>query len=188
MKYFLILFSFVVLFSSCEGDEYVTYRFMNLTLAHADSSPGLPVEATVDSMRKDIYVLRLYLYPVETSRKGRYFDSYESQVVPENPIEKIVITSSDSFDISHPAGANLNNYFVYFPGNYMFVGEPIAFEGKITPTAKHRDDYEGKNFPEYADLLLIHPPDNFVARKFYVNLTMKGEGVWTDSTSLIKLY
>lgn len=190
MKHFLSLFSFVIviLFSSCEGDEYVTYRFTAFDLENANSSAGLPFVSNVDSTPKEVYALRLFLHPVQVSRKGRYFDQYESSVIPENPIMKIKITSSDSFDISHPAGTNLNNYFVYLPGNYMYVSDPIASDGTIHPTAKYNDDYADHNFPEYADLLLIHPPDNFVPRKMFVELIMGGGAVWIDSTALIKLY
>lgn len=190
MKPFLFIFSFVavIFFSSCEGDEYVTYRFTSLDLKNADSSPGMPMVINSDSIRNEVYVLRLNLHPVEVSRKGRYFDTYESSVRAINPIVKIKITSSDSFDIMHPAGSNMNNYFVYLAGNYMHVSEPIEYDGTIAPTAKYNEDYAENNFPEYADLLLIHPPDNLVYRKFYVELTIKDEGIWKDSTTLIKLY
>ncbi len=190
MKYFISFLSFLALlfFTSCEGDEVVRYRFTSLDLENADSSPGLPVVNNADSLAKEIYALRLYLHPVQTYRKGRYFDSYESSVNAENFIKKIKITSSDSFDILHPALSNLNNYFVYLPGNYMNVSKPIEYEGTIQPTAKYNADYEENNFPEYADLLLIHSPDNFVPRKFYVELFLEGGEVWLDSTALIKLY
>lgn len=190
MKTLLFIFSFVsvILFSSCEGDEYVVYRFTSLDLESTNSSQGLPFVSNVDSVKKEIYGLRLYLHPVQVSRKGRYFDTYESSVSAENQIMKIKISSSDSFDIAHPAYTNLNNYFVYLPGNYLYLSDPITTEGTIKPTAKYNDNYAEQNFPEYADLLLIHPPDNFVPRKFYVELTLLGGEFWVDSTAIIKLY
>ena len=189
MKRFLFVFSFVtvILLSSCEGDEYVTYRFTSLDIDHVTSAPGIPIVTYADSMAKELYGMRLYLHPVELSRDGRYFDAYESSVVNEDPITKIKINCVESFDATHPAGTEITNYFVYVPGNYVYA-QPLKIGEGLSPTAKYNPDYESVNLPMYADILLSKQPDFISYRRFAVTLTCKSGTVYNDTCGLIKLY
>jgi len=188
MKNFFILTTLFLLIISCEGDQTVKYRFTSLDIENINYSGRLPQVSYSDSIPTNVYGIRLNLHSVETYRKGRYFDSYESSVSNENPITKIKITSTDSFNTNYPKGTILNKCFVYFPGNYNYVSVPIEENGTIYPNAEYNEDYPKNNFPLYVDLLLWKNVNNKIPRKFYVELVLKEGQVWTDSTELIKLY
>jgi hypothetical protein len=174
----------LVVLSSCENDQSVTFRFTNLDLDHVDSSPGLPVLAH-DSVKAAVYGVRLYLYPVEISRKGRHFDPYEAPPVNQDPITVFNVWSNAYFN-GTPPGTSLNNHFILFQGSYTHV-DTLHPNAPISPTARYHDDFEKNNFPDYVDILLLDRPatGNY---KFYVEMHMQNGGVFKDSTTSIKLY
>lgn len=185
---FLFISAVVLLFiSSCESDQNVTYKFTDIDIVNINSSPGIPVISNTDSIPKAVFGLRLDLYPVETSRSGRTFNESESSVVNENPIRRITITCTGSFDSAHPAGVNITDKFIYFPGNYLHT-QRLVDEYSFQPTAQYNDDYYKNHYPDHADLLLVKPPDSILSGKFYVTLLFQNGGAWTDSSSLVKLY
>jgi hypothetical protein len=189
MKRLVLPFALIILLSltACENDQSVGYKFTGLKAVNLNSTPGKPVVDDADSIRKEIYGIRLYLYPVETYRKGRYFDESESGVSAEDPVADIDITSSAAFDAAHPPGTDLTNYFFYFPGNYFHCTD-LNDGSQFRPTAKYNDDYADHNFPDHADLLLKSMPDNSAYRKFYIKLKYKSGYYRTDSTKLVRLY
>lgn len=189
MKQLLVFISAVVIlfFSSCESDQQVSYKFTDLDVANINSSPGIPVVSTTDSIPKAVFGLRLYLYPVETGKSGRSFNESESSVTNEDPIRRITITCTSSFDSTHPAGADITYRFIYFPGNYLHT-QRIVDDYSFQPTAEYNDDYYKNHYPNYADLLLVRPPDSILTGKFYITLLFKNGGAWTDSSSIVKLY
>src|SRR6478609_10630213 len=113
----IILLLFSIVFVSCEGDQTVRFRFTGLDLDHVNSAPGLPVIAH-DSVPKKLYGIRLYLYPAETYRKGRYFDPYEAPPINEDPITKLTVWCDSAFNGATP-GSPINNQFLLFQGSYL---------------------------------------------------------------------
>ncbi|MFL5765554.1 MAG: hypothetical protein ACJ77K_16535 [Bacteroidia bacterium] len=185
--FFILICSPLLLLTSCENDQSVSYKFTGLKAANVNTSAGLPQVDNSDSIRKEIYGIRLYLYPVEVSRTGRSFDPSESGVMPVDPIADIDITSDVPLDSAYPAGSELTSCFYYLPGTYFHI-VPLSDGSAFEPTAKYNSDYAEHNFPEYADLLLARVPANFAFRKFYIKLKYRSGYYRTDSTNLVKLY
>jgi len=190
MKHFIRLLSLlcVTTLCSCEGDQTVRYKFTGLDLQHIHTSSGLTEVFSSDSIQKELYGLRLNLHPVETFRKGRYFDPYEAPAQNENPVHYIFITSDKAMDVDHTEGSLLNGNFIYFPGNYNYCRPLPEDSTAFYITADYLPRYPDNNFPDYADLLLINYPDSLDERKFFVRIVLYDGTEFSDSTSTIKLY
>jgi hypothetical protein len=170
---------------SCEGDQTVNFRFTKLVLEHLSSEGGNVFVTGVDSMQKTLYGIRMNLFPVETYRKGRYFDP-ETPAEEEDRIKYIYITSDEEFDSEHPANTLLNEKFYYFPGNFIYCSQ-LKDSTCFPVLAKYLPDFPENNFPDYADLLLREYPENNSPRKFYIQLVFQSGATFSDSTSVIQL-
>jgi hypothetical protein len=184
--HFFILILALMALVSCEGDQTVRFRFTKLELEHLSSEGGNVKVTGVDSMQKELYGIRMNLFPVETFRKGRYFDP-ETPAEEEDRIKYIYITSDQDFDNDHPANTLLNEKFYYFPGNFLY-SSPLKDSTCFPVLAKYLPDFPDNNFPDYADLLLIGYSENNLPRKFYIKLKFQSGSTFSDSTSIIKLY
>lgn len=178
----ILIFAFLLLVS-CEGDIYLKYHFSGLEIENADNSGEWPVVSSADSIRKEAYVLRLNLFPVEESRNGRYLDP-ETPPINSNPIDSISIFSGTKFNDTLPAGSRLNSVFRIFNRSYWHV-YPID-DFKIANV--YNSDFMDEPVPEYVDILLIIPPDSIRNYEFYVFMKLRDGTIFLDSTEIIKLY
>lgn len=182
--YFFIIALFLL---SCEGDQSVSYIFTGLELEHITSQYGQNRVTASAEQSSSTYGIRCNLSPVETYRKGRYFDPYESYVSCDDPIQFIYITATNDFDAEHPAGHLLNDFFYYNPGNLREAiylhGDTIApdIDMKLLPT------YPNSNFPEYADFMLSQPIESTSDIAFVVRLVTQSGQIFIDTTSTIHL-
>lgn len=163
------------------------YKFTNLQLEQLTTSTGPPTVFDADSISKAIYGLRLNLFPVETFRKGRYFDPYEAPAQNENAISNILITSDVAMDAAHQPGSNLNGFFIYYPGNYIYC-EAVPDTGYFNVFPEYLPSFPENNFPEFADLLLTKNVEFDLTRKFFIRLEMTDGTIYTDSTHTVFLY
>lgn len=178
-----ILIIYSVFIVSCEGDITLRYHFTGLSVENAVNTGELPQVTTSDSIPKEAYAIRLYLYPEELSRDGRYLDP-ETPPSNSNPIDSIAIYSGTKFNDTLQAGARLNSVFRIFNRNYQHVYPVDDF--KIANV--YNSDFMDEPVPEYVDLLLIIPPDSIRNYKFHVLMRFKDGTSFLDSTELIRLY
>jgi len=186
VKYYsalLLFFSSLILFSGCEGDYDITYKFTGLKLEHAENSSHLPLPSSADSIPASTYVLRMNLFPLELSREGRYLDR-ETPPENSNRPDSILVTSTNNFNSTHPAGQSLNDMFLIFNQNY-FVTSSLD---EIYITNQYAENYFDHPVPEYADLLLTGIADLPRNHSFNVKLFLHDGTVFEDSTTVIRLY
>ncbi|MEN9348748.1 MAG: hypothetical protein RLZZ77_2259 [Bacteroidota bacterium] len=183
--YFFIIAYLLV---SCEGDQSVRYVFTDLSLEHISSETGPNQTNDHLDQSSTTYGIRCNLSPVETYRKGRYFDPYESSISCDDPIQFIYITATSDFDLIHPEGSLLNDLFYYNPGNLRDAeylnGDTVApyFDMKHLPT------YPDSNFPEYADFMLAEPITSSQNIAFIVRMITYSGTAFVDTTSTIQLH
>lgn len=184
----IYLLCVIVLLGSCENDQTLKYKWTNLDLAHLDNSGYSPVITTADSLPKSVYGLRLFLYPVETSRTGRRFDVYESTVTNDNPVEAITISSNSVINTptqTFAAGDPINTLFYVFNNSYK-TAIPLNLSS-LNGTAYYNENYADEPFPKYVDLLLMNPPTNVASHRFIVNIRLTQGQIFSDTASIIKL-
>ncbi len=157
IKLFFLAIVLLLALSSCEGDQTVRFKFTNLELVHLTSEHGMPIVFDADSAIGALYGIRMNLFPEETYRKGRYFDSYDSPPYLESDMKSIVITSNQDFDDLHPAGSILNDCFYRFPGSYVDADTLTDTLG-FRILSQYFPGYPDIIFPEYSDLLLRKYP------------------------------
>jgi len=183
MKPLVILFLVVILFSGCEGDYSITYKITGLEVGHAENTGEVPVENTLDSIPGIAYAIRLNLFPIETSRTGRYLDR-ETPPSNTNPPDSIHVTCDKEFSSSYPVGSFLNSILLVYNHSYFNVRtlDNVYF------TNQYYEGYYDQPLPEFADLLLIESPELSQDYKFYVTLYLSDGTVFIDSTTNIHLY
>ncbi len=188
LKQITFLFCVSLMFVSCEGDIYIDYKFGGLDVYHLDNTGNVPQKSTADSLPGMSYGLRLDLHSVETSRgRGRYVDYNDAPPRNENSMRAIYITSDQPFDASHPAGSLLNDKFYYFPGNYS-NSVALLDSTPFVLNVQSMREFPEMEFAEYADLLLINPPNNLGERRFTVRIVLQDSTEMIANTSLIHLY
>jgi hypothetical protein len=188
LKQILFLFFISLMFVSCEGDISVGYKFGGLDVYHLDNTGSIPQKSTADSLPGIAYGLRLDFHSVETYRgRGRYVDYNDDPPSNENSMRAIYITSNEPFDASHPAGSLLNDKFYYFPGNYA-NSEALLDSTPFVLNVQSMREFPEMEFVEYADLLLINPPNYLGQRSFTVRIVLQDSTEMIANTSLIKLY
>jgi hypothetical protein len=184
----LFFFCVSLMFVSCEGDIGISYKFGGLDVYHLDNTGSIPQKSSDDSLPGIAYGIRLDLHSVETGRgNGRYIDYDETPPRNENPMRAIYITSDQPFDASHPAGSLVNDKFYYFPGNYA-NSEALLDSTPFVLNVQSMREFPEMEFAEYADLLLINPPENLSKRSFTVRVVLRDSTEMTSNTTLIKLY
>ena len=187
MKNYFYLFLLLV-FTSCEGDQTVKYVFTDLQADHLTSENGANDINTNSQQASATYGIRCNLSPVETYRKGRYFDPYESSVNCEDPVEFVLITATADFDSEHPQGSLLNDLFYYNPGNLRDV--TFLENDSLAPyiDMRHLPTYPTSNFPEYADFMLENSIGQATDISFIVHLITQNGDEFIDTTSTIQLH
>lgn len=180
---------FLVLLVACEGDQTVKYKWTRLDVTNLDNTSRYPAPTGLDSISKSVYGIRLYLFPVETYRKGRYFDEYESIVINENPVDTISISSTQDLYLANDtfiAGEPINSLFYHFNNTYSTSAQ-MSFYG-LPANAYYYDNYKDVPYPEYVDLLLMFPPINSIEQRFRIYMRMDDGQVYVDTTESIKLF
>lgn len=160
------------LWSGCEGDYLITYRFTGLDAIHAENTGRLPAPTTLDTIPANAYVLRLLLFPEELSRKGRYLDR-ETPPDNVNPIRQYNLTSNADFDAAHPKGTSLLDLFQGFDGSFFADGNSPYF-------------YDSPE-PAFWDFLLLTPPTLSRSHVFTASITLADGTQFIDSTTTVYL-
>ncbi|NOQ72769.1 MAG: DUF5034 domain-containing protein [Crocinitomix sp.] len=174
----------ITLIFSCEGDISLDYEFSDLTLENAENMGEQPVVNSLDSIPAAAYVIRMNLFPVEVSRsRGRYFDTE----TPPNNVNRptsIKVSANIDFDLAHPAGSSLNNYFVIFNHSYMHTS-PLD-DPYITNRYAHL--FYEEPMPKYADLLLMQLPEHSDDFIFTVEMELMDGASYSKTTEIIRIY
>src|SRR3989344_6169702 len=121
MRKIITSVAFLVLLVACEGDQTVKFKWTALDITNLDNTSRYPAPTGLDSISKSVYGIRMYLFPVETYRQGRYFDEYESSVVNENNVDTISVSSTQDIYIANDtflAGESINSLFYFFSNTY----------------------------------------------------------------------
>jgi hypothetical protein len=176
-----------ILLISCEGDQTLRYRITGLEAIPLETSAAYPVELTGTTCSAGTFGIRLDLKTIETYRKGRYFDYYESYADCENNFKYLRIRSTTDFNATHPAGTLLNDCFYYFPGDYTQVTGVLVDSTPPEITARYMPDYETQNFPLYADLLMLEKPSEEISLSFDVEIEWSNGFIFQSSTPVITL-
>lgn len=182
-----IIAIFLLATFSCSKYKNIEYHFSNLKVNNLDNSGAETTVSAADSLNSKAYGIRLNLYPIIDKETSESFSAEKSQVINTNTITSIYITSSDSFDVNLPPGACLNKRFIYYKNVYNTF-DTIGCQTGIMPSLYYSPNYKEKRVPDYADILLIHPPKNIKTHRFKIRLTLTDGTQFTDSTSAIKLY
>lgn len=168
---------------SCEGDISLDYEFTDLSVENAENTGGAPVVSPLDSISAASYVLRLNLFPVEVSRsRGRYLDA-ETPPRNINRPDSINITANLDFDMEHPAGTSLNDYFLILNHNYLHT----STLDDLYITNQYTYLFYDEPLPKYADLLLMEMPEIEGDFIFTVYLELLDGTSFAQSTTLIRL-
>lgn len=169
---------------SCEGDISLDYKFTDLTVENAENTGEMPVVNTLDSIPAAAYVIRMNLFPEEVSRsRGRYFDT-ETPPRNTNRPDSINVFANIDFNLEHPAGASLNEYFVIF--NHSYLNTSTLDDPYITNQYSHL--FYEEPMPNYADLLLMELPDESGDFEFTVYMKLADGTAFSKTTNLIRIY
>lgn len=181
----LIIFLSSLFCFGCKKEDYsIRYVFTNLTLENLDNTGELPLPTNSISVPANAYGIRLNLYPVIVSKGDMLIDAYEYPPQNINYIDSIRVTSNNDFNPSHPAGASLNDLFIYFNRSYFSTS---TLEAMSIQNNYHEDFYEHP-IPDYADLLLISLPDTPSTHVFTVEIHMLDKTVYTNITPPVTLF
>lgn len=181
-----IVSTLLILLVSCEGDFSIEYEWLGMTAHNASNVSEYPQISLEDSIPKSIFCLYLNMETVELSRKGRYLDS-ETPPVNINPLDSLIITSNEDFDLVHPAGTNLAGFFEILNGNYFFTIPADGSEG-FHIANNHAHNYEDSPNVEEIELLLIEGPNLNSTHTFTIIFMLEDGTSFYSTTDPIKLY
>lgn len=182
----LLCFLVLIILSSCEGDYIIRYHWEGMTAHNANNLDKYPVDDISDSIAAATYVIKLKMNTVETYRQGRYLDS-ETPPTNTNSLDSLIITSSENFNASHPAGTNLTAYFNILNGNYFYTLPADGSEGYYI-TNVYSSDFKNTPNVEEIDLLLMELPEAVSSHVFTVTFILEDSTIFTQSTNLVTLY
>jgi hypothetical protein len=186
MKYSLLIFPIIILFSSCEGDYDVKYEWIGMNVHNADNSYYWPMKTEEDSISMTTYAIKLEMEVFEISKSGRYPDT-ETPPININQLDSLVITSDMDFDVLHPAGTNLTDVFVILNDNYSRTLPSDGSKG-YNITKIYADDYNEQYNVDEIDLLLIKETKVPGYHKFHLKFMLSDGTVFKDATKITYLY
>lgn len=186
MKRILFFFFFGFLFAGCSKHAPYYYTISGLQLYNEDNSGPTPVDAISNDIPAKAYAIRLeFTNQLKDTTKNQ--DS-ESQYKLLYPAQTFTVTSLTDFDSLHPAGSNLNNYFLY--GAYfrqVSIADSIPAQiargwigiGGSGWTRPVREPWTSSDH-----LVLMHPPAFFGNRSFVIHIVFADNTHFTDTITV----
>lgn len=185
-EFSLVFPALLALLFACHGsknDFSYIFKFTGITIEHGENLGALPQTTSMDSIPASAYVIRVNLFS-EILAEGKAGPDQDHPVECENSIASLSITSNVDFGTNYPAGTSLNDLFIYFNSSYFNTWTLNDF----TVTNAQNSDYAKNPIPQKMDLLLMNPPPLPVNCKFTVAISTYDGTIYTDSTTMIKLY
>lgn len=105
-----LLFCMCVFLSACSKHIPSKFEVVSMQLGNSNSTGEKPFDATVDSIPKQAYALKMTLQ--EEMRQEMAGDPQSNGFINEDQLIAISIFSLNNFDSLHPAGSSLNSYFL----------------------------------------------------------------------------
>lgn len=178
---------------SCSKYDNYLYEVIDVKLGNADNSGEEAVLSTLDSLQKKSYSIQLEYTMKLTGEDGDHIVEGESGYANEYKVSTFNIYSLDSFDINHPAGTSLNDYFLFSRGGVndeykssntisSIVGTGNIGGGNYNGGGPNVDSWNSEQY-----LILMQPPINNGNYTFIVEITQSNNTILSDTTT-IKLY
>lgn len=186
MKNSWSLIFLLVCIVSCEGDYDVYFEWLGMKAYNAENSNKWPVKDDSDSISMSVYAIKLEMDVRETIKSGRYPDA-ETYPTNLNKLDSLIIISDYDFDISHPAGTNLTDYFIILNDNYLRSLPANGSRGYFI-TKIYADDFNDQYTVDEIDLLLIEKPQFPSRHQFHIEFRLSDGTILKDATKPIYLY
>jgi hypothetical protein len=166
----LLLLSFALFVAGCSKHTPYYYTITGLQLYNSDNAGEAPVDAKTNDVPAKSYAIRLeFNHQLADSLKGQDDESGFSVL---NPVHLFTVTSLTDFDPTHPAGSELNNYFLYkVYSQSISSGDSIAAyvaSGTIGAGGVFGSFKVPETWTTDQYLLLMHPPAYFGSRSFVI--------------------
>ncbi len=159
-KLFAIPIALWVIFSQiqciadeCEGISNPWFEQSNWQLIALDNNGEKPVPLTTNKAPMNAFGLGIKHATTITEFKKGLECGFEPELYPPGGVTKVLITCSQDFDPSHPAGVSLNDYF-------------RAFTYSPSTNLPSYAEVSTANFNKYSetnqevDFIMVQPPDH----------------------------
>jgi len=179
----------ILAIGGCIKSAYFKYDITDIQLYNVDNTDSLPIHATTGIVDAKAYAIGLqYTSQIKGSTSS---DADENHFSLENKVDRVNIYSLSDFDGQHPAGASLNDYFLYGTTNYHGIVQANASDSISAVVRSARffmtgTSFDGLNAPwtSEAYLLLMHSPDIPGYRTFVIDIAFADNTQFKDSISI----
>lgn len=163
--FFLICWLFI---AGCSKHMPYYYTIGGMRLYNADNSGPSPVDAATSDVPAKAYAIRV---EYTNLLKDTLAHDDESSYSLLYPVQVFTITSLTDFDSSHPAGSNLNSYFL--------IPKIFDASGGAGLAQKPPKSWTGNDY-----LWLMTPPTSLGNRSFVVHLETADHASFTDTITV----
>ncbi|OJV54634.1 MAG: hypothetical protein BGO31_06605 [Bacteroidetes bacterium 43-16] len=187
---FLFLAETCIIACKCPEPNEFNYAYERLTVLSLDNSGSTAELSGSDSVRKQAYGIRVNIERILVAVQHDWhlgnlayattWNCLAREYNPANAIKMIKIITLNDFDASHPAGAELSDYFKKVDAGKFYDIETIY---------KQESQVFKSNFlePLEADVLLTKAPEHSGLYTFVVETDLSDGTILKDTTS-VQLY
>ena len=178
---------------SCCKDGY-DYRWSSFKIANINAGMDRPDKTTLDSIPVDSFGFRLRFEHErvasllrDLSINNTYATRCRAMYTNVDSIKSITIYTKNQFDITHPAGSSINDYFLVRPTDFFYYSPEYQYTD-ISNILSYVNDNEGGGLGKnQLDFKLKPISPQLGHHVFKVTVLFQSGRTLSDSTS-IKLY
>ena len=170
-----LLFVVVGFLASCKRDT-TTYFTTGISVSNYDNCHAFIIEDANDTIGDTCYVIRINYASDLTAFYS--VDDNNTYVIANRPVS-IEVTALQNFDVTHPAGSLLNDYFIAGPGINSTIDDVVTGFAQT-------QDYYPTHDPD--DLWLMQRPQTPGIYRFIVRMDFDNGVILRDTTEVIRLH
>ena len=184
----LLLLAISISCYGCTKYSPYVYKVTAVHLVNVDNSGNSPLDDSTGPIATRAYGIHMK-YTSQLYGPNKNADPDGGTYVLASPLTVFTIYSSTDFDSTHPAGASLNDYFLYgesfdqpsapFSLDSALAGGWVMSTGQSFAQTGTSQPWESDNY-----LFLMQPPAAPGYRTFLVNIRFADNTQFTDSTSV----
>lgn len=177
-----LLYSLLVLFclASCAKHGSYLYETTRIALSNADNG-GTKAIDSLSSVHSKAYAAKLKIHNVITGHTGPAENKSEDSYSRRYSLSYLKLTTLQPFDIAHPAGADISDYFLYYYSSKYTLDYLVEAHVMNSPRISGMGQPDTE-FDESYYFMLMHQPDSSGAYTFRIELKFSDGSSFTDTT------